>query len=289
MSHTHNKSQTNNNRTATLMTLRNPWYTFLLTAVLALTTLSGLASYAHAQRDSTDDESLITDPRVQHRSYVFAPTGETLPYAVFVPSSYRAGNPAPLLVSLHGLGRTYDWLMGYQGFLDYAEEYGFVVVTPLGYIRRGWYGSRPTDIAQNAAYSEQDVMNVIELMREEFSIDPQRLFLWGHSMGGAGTYHLAVNNPGMFAALAVAAPAPRTDLSPTVLQAVRDTPILVIQGTADELVPVELTRRWVAGMRGMGMQHVYIELEGADHTDFIASNRDNMRKVMSFFDIVSKP
>ena len=271
------------------MTLRNPWYTFLLTAVLALTTLSGLASYAHAQRDSTDDESLITDPRVQHRSYVFAPTGETLPYAVFVPSTYRAGTAAPLLVSLHGLGRTYDWLMGYQGFLDYAEEYGFVVVTPLGYIRRGWYGSRPTDIAQNAAYSEQDVMNVIALMQDEFSVDPDRLFLWGHSMGGAGTYHLAVNNPGMFAALAVAAPAPRADLSPTVLQAVRDTPILVIQGTADELVPVELTRRWVAGMRGMGMQHVYIELEGADHTDFIASNRDNMRKVMSFFDIVSKP
>ncbi|TFH74704.1 hypothetical protein E3V39_00600 [Gammaproteobacteria bacterium LSUCC0112] len=259
-----------------------------ISLLLTMMTLSGITGSAYAQRELTDDERLINDPRVQHRSYVFAPTGETLPYAVFVPSSYRAGTPTPLLVSLHGLGRTYDWLMGYEGFLDYAEEYGFIVVTPLGYIRRGWYGSRPTEIEQIASYSEQDVMNVIGLMRDEFSVDASRLFLWGHSMGGAGTYQIAVNNPTMFAALAVAAPAPRADLSPTVLQAVRDTPMLVLQGTDDELVPVEQTRLWVAGMRGIGMQHLYIELEGADHTNFIASDRNNMRKVMSFFDIVSK-
>ncbi len=178
--------------------------------------------------------------------------------------------------------------MGYEGFLDYAEEYGYIVVTPLGYIRRGWYGSRPTEIPAIASYSEQNVMNVIGLMRDEFTIDADRLYLWGHSMGGAGTYQIAVNNPSMFATLAVAAPAPRPDLTPTVLQAVRDVPMLVLQGTNDELVPVEQTRRWVAGMRGIGMQHIYVELEGADHTDFIARDRNNMRKIMSFFDIVSK-
>lgn len=260
--------------------------------VLLMSVLMVLSACAEAQRESErdpiEDERLISDPRVQHRTYVFEPTGETLPYAVFVPSSWQPGQSLPLLVSLHGLGRSHDWLMGYQGFLDYAEEYGFIVVTPLGYIRRGWYGSRPTEPADIASYSEQDVMNVIALAREEFNIDPSRLYLWGHSMGGAGTYHLAVNNPGMFAALAVVAPAPRADLSPTVLHAVRNTPILVMQGTEDELVPVGQTRLWVAGMRGMGMPHIYIELEGADHTDFIASNRDNMRKVMNFFDIIDK-
>jgi len=257
-------------------------------AVVWMCCLMLLSGCAMAQRDPLENESLVSDPRVQHRSYVFAPTGETLPYALFVPSSYRPGQPTPLLVSLHGLGRTYDWLMGYEGFLDYAEEYGFIVVTPLGYSRRGWYGSRPTETAVIADYSEQDVINVIKLVQDEFSVDPSRLFLWGHSMGGAGTYHIAVNNPGMFAALAVVAPAPRPDLSPTILQAVRNTPILVMQGTADELVPYTQTRLWVAGMRGMGMPHIYIELEGADHTNFIAANRDNMRKVMNFFDINNK-
>ncbi|MBC52643.1 MAG: hypothetical protein CMQ34_02290 [Gammaproteobacteria bacterium] len=239
-----------------------------------------------ATRDTTDNESMIDDPRVQHRSYVFEPTGETIPYAVFIPDSYRAGTPAPLVVSLHGLGRTYDWLMGYEGFLDDAEAYGFIVVTPLGYVRRGWYGSRATENPVHAGRSEADVMNVISRVKDEFSIDEARTYLWGHSMGGAGTYHIAANNPGMFAALAVAAPAPHPQQSPTMLSAIRDTPILVIQGTDDELVPVEMTRRWVAAMRAIGMPHVYVELEGADHTNFIARDRTNMRKVVNFFDTV---
>lgn len=245
------------------------------------------ASCAHAAREPADDERMIDDPRVQHRQYVFSPTGETLPYALFVPSSYQDGDEAmPLIVSLHGLGRTYDWLMGYEGFLDYAEQYGFMVVTPLGYVRRGWYGSRPTENPVHAERSEADVMAVLDLVRNEFNIDSRRIYLWGHSMGGAGTYHIAVKNPELFAALAVAAPAPRADLSPTVLQAIRDVPILVLHGTEDELVPLELTRRWVAGMRAVGMPHVYVELEGEDHTLFIARNRENMRKVVNFFDTV---
>lgn len=254
--------------------------------ILALMPVLLSCNAVQAAREAADDESMIDDPRVQHRSYVFEPTGETLPYAVFVPSSYRPGSPAPLVVSLHGLGRTYDWLMGYEGFLDAAEEYGFIVVTPLGYVRRGWYGSRPTENPAHAAHSEADVMQVITRVKEEFSVDEARTYLWGHSMGGAGTYHIAVNNPDMFAALAVAAPAPRPDQSPTMLSEIRDTPILVIQGTDDELVPVEMTRRWVAAMRSIGMPHIYVELEGADHTNFIARDRANMRKVVNFFDTV---
>ncbi len=253
---------------------------------LALVPVLLSCNAVQAAREAADDESMIDDPRVLHRSYVFEPTGETLPYAVFIPTSYNADQPTPLVVSLHGLGRTYDWLMGYDGFLDDAEAYGFIVVTPLGYIRRGWYGSRATDDAVIAERSEADVMNVIDRVKKEFSVDSNRTYLWGHSMGGAGTYHIAVSNPGMFAALAVAAPAPHPQQSPTMLSEIRDTPILVLQGTDDELVSVEMTRRWVAAMRSIGMPHIYVELEGEDHTNFIARDRANMRKVINFFDTV---
>jgi predicted peptidase len=249
---------------------------------------SFLISSAWAERAPEDDERLINDPRVQHRSYVFEPTGESLPYAVFVPSTYRADSSSPLIIALHGLGRSYDWLMGYEGFLDYAEASGMIVATPLGYIRRGWYGSRATPDAVDASYSEADVMAVLDLMREEFSVDENRIYLYGHSMGGAGTYHIATKNPYVFAALAVAAPAPRTDLAPDGLAAIRHIPTLVLQGTADALVPVEMTRRWVREMQSIGMPHVYVEIEGADHSLFISQNRENMRKVISFFDIVRR-
>tara|TARA_B110000091_G_scaffold81602_1_gene89865 strand:+ start:1505 stop:2302 length:798 start_codon:yes stop_codon:yes gene_type:complete len=261
--------------------------TLLQLALMAITLSTGALSYA--DRQGTDDEQHIDDPRVQHRNYEFPGTGESIPYAVFVPSSYDSSQPAPLIVSLHGLGRTHDWLMGYHGLLDQAEASGYIVVTPLGYIRRGWYGSRELDDMQDAQRSEQDVMNVLQLMRDEFSVDSNRIYLWGHSMGGAGTYHIAAKYPDMFAGLGVAAPAPEADAPMnTILNNIKHLPIFVLQGDEDAAVPVERTRAWVAKMQELGMQHVYVEIPGGDHSLLISQDAVNMQKFVDFFNIVRK-
>ena len=261
--------------------------TLLQLALMAITLSTGALSYA--DRQGTDDEQHIDDPRVQHRNYEFPGTGESIPYAVFVPSSYDNSQPAPLIVSLHGLGRTHDWLMGYHGLLDQAEASGYIVVTPLGYIRRGWYGSRTLDDMQDAERSEQDVMNVLQLMRDEFSVDSNRIYLWGHSMGGAGTYHIAAKYPDMFAGLGVAAPAPEADAPMnTILNNIKHLPIFVLQGDEDAAVPVERTRAWVAKMQELGMQHVYVEIPGGDHSLLISQDAVNMQKFVDFFNIVRK-
>ena len=256
-------------------------------ALIALTLSTGALCFA--DRQETDDEQHIDDPRVQHRNYEFPGTGESIPYAVFVPSSYDSSQPAPLIVSLHGLGRSHDWLMGYHGLLDQAEANGYIVVTPLGYIRRGWYGSRELDDMQDAQRSEQDVMNVLQLMRDEFSVDSNRIYLWGHSMGGAGTYHIAAKYPDLFAGLGVAAPAPEANAPmDNILNSIKHLPIFVLQGDEDEAVPVERTRTWVAKMAELGMQHVYVEIPGADHSLLISQDAVNMQKFVDFFNIVRK-
>src|SRR5262245_64175568 len=56
---------------------------------------------------------VAADTRVQERSYVFAETGKTVPYALFVPFTYSASKKSPLIVALHGLGRPFDWMMGW--------------------------------------------------------------------------------------------------------------------------------------------------------------------------------
>jgi hypothetical protein len=97
----------------------------------------------------------------------------------------------------HGLGRPFDWILGYEGNLDLAERHGFIMVSPLGYHPRGWYGSRgpgippgiPTDSSQPenlGDLSERDVVNVLRLGRDEVNVDGKRIHLSGHSMGGAG-------------------------------------------------------------------------------------------------------
>jgi poly(3-hydroxybutyrate) depolymerase len=101
--------------------------------------LSMLVALMLAQEPGT---VVAADKRVQERTYVFADTGQSIPYALFVPSSYDATRKWPLIVALHGLGRPYDWMMGYEGMIDLAQRDGFIVVSPLGYHPRGWYGSR---------------------------------------------------------------------------------------------------------------------------------------------------
>ncbi|TDI26373.1 MAG: poly(3-hydroxybutyrate) depolymerase [Acidobacteria bacterium] len=238
------------------------------------------------------------DARVQGRTYTFPGTGLEVPYALFVPSGYDASHAWPLIVTLHGLGRPYDWMLGYEGMIDFAERDGYLMVAPLGYHPRGWYGSRGPGIPQMrratdateslpanlGELSEQDVMNVFEIVRDEFNIDANRLYLWGHSMGGAGTYHLAATYPDLWAALGVAAPAPSVD--PDQLESFTHVPIIVLQGDEDRLVTT--TREWVAKMKELGMAHVYVEVQGGDHSRFINANADTLEKIFAFFNIVRK-
>ena len=51
----------------------------------------------------------------------------------------------------------------------------------------------PSD-EQIAKWSEQDVMNVLDMMRKEFTVDAKRIYLTGHSMGGAGTLFLGAKH-----------------------------------------------------------------------------------------------
>jgi predicted peptidase len=253
---------------------------------------------------------VAADKRVQGRSYVFQPTGETIPYALFVPGNYDATKKWPLIVGLHGAGRPYDWLMGYTGIIDFAQRDGFVMVTPLGYHPRGGFGvprraapatpvAAPSTSGQAAAapasaplpanvseLSEKDVMNVLAMARKEFNIDSDRIYLWGHSMGGGGTYHLAAKYPDIWAGLAVAAPAPPENLS--TLERFRHIPILVMHGDEDKTVPVARTREAVAKMKQLGMQYVYVEVKGGDHSLFISKSREMVSRLFSFFDVARR-
>ncbi|MEA3207631.1 MAG: hypothetical protein QOE70_688, partial [Chthoniobacter sp.] len=143
-------------------------------------------------------------------SYHFEEAKKDLSYALYVPKKYDAAKPAPLVVLLHGLGSNPRQVIRYQGLLEEAERRGYIVVAPYGYNEFGGYGAwgqgrarlpgqrltQTEEVPENLGeLSEKDVLNVLALVRREYRIDPKRIYLMGHSMGGGGTLYLGMKHP----------------------------------------------------------------------------------------------
>jgi poly(3-hydroxybutyrate) depolymerase len=227
--------------------------------------------------------------RVLKRTYEFKEAGKEMEYAIYVPKGYDGTKSFPLVVVLHGLYSNPRQILGYPGFTKHAEEHGYILVAPMGYNSRGWYGSRGkgggrgSDPKNLGELSEKDVMNVLELTRKEFKIDDKRIYLLGHSMGGGGSIHLAVKYPDIWAAIAPIAPAAYG--SRTRLEAAKHIPAIVVQGDNDRLVSVAGTRRWIERMKELDMKHQYIEVKGGGH---VAVAWQHFDKIFAFFDAHTK-
>jgi poly(3-hydroxybutyrate) depolymerase len=243
------------------------------------------------------------DPRVQTRMYRFEDTDQDLPYSLYVSTKVTKDKKAPLVVTLHGLGATQTIMMT-TAAVDLAEEGGYILVSPLGYNTGGWYGSPlltgpgrgrgralppgvtppPPPPANLSELSEKDVMNVIGMVRKEFNVDDKRIYLMGHSMGGAGTLFLGSKYASMWAAIGAEAPADfgMNNTRQEILQKMKDAnlPVMIVQGDMDEAVPVTNTRMWVDTMKEMNLNYEYVEQPGISHGPVIQTG---LKPIYEFF------
>ena len=227
-------------------------------------------------------------PGVEYRTYHFAAANKDMEYALFVPSTYDKTRTWPLVVLLHGLAGTPRQIINLPSLTAAAERHGYLLVAPMGYNERGWYGApirrpRPGDPPNLSELSEQDVMNVLAIVRRDYAVDDTRMYLAGYSMGGGGTWELGIKHPDLWAALAPVAPAtrrPATDVA-----RVSRLPVILVQGAKDEIVRPQWVRPWAHEMKHLGMTHEYLELSDATHW----SVTDALPEVFKFFDKHTKP
>ncbi|HZP36448.1 MAG TPA: PHB depolymerase family esterase [Methylomirabilota bacterium] len=193
--------------------------------------------------------------------------GLTRTYHVYVPPGLGA-TPAPLVLVFHGGGSDGPATERLTRFTALADREGFVVVLPDG-VGRNWNDGR--EIARSRAHRERvdDVAFVAALLDavgRRRAIDPRRVYATGISNGGIFSHYLAARLAGRIVAIApvvggIADP-PDGWLRPQ-----RPVSVLILQGTADPLVPYhggpvafgrgriidteEAARRWAA-LNGAG-------------------------------------
>ena len=168
--------------------------------------------------------------------------GGDRPVTVHVPASYDAGQPAPLLILLHGYTGSGQDIDTYFDLGPAAEARGFVYAFPDGTYdndgNRFWNATDACCALDQVGVDDVTYLtDVISEIRAELAIDPKRIALVGWSNGGFMSYRMACDQADLVAAmvsLAGATFADPADCAPS-------EPVSVVQihGTADDVILYE--------------------------------------------------
>lgn len=196
------------------------------------------------------------------RAFRSAQDGSLQPYSIKLPEDYDPSRAYPLLVFLHGSGTDE------QGVLDLERGNGqFIELAPFG---------RDKFRAYSEPQSQIDIVEAIEDVAAQFSIDDHSIVIAGFSMGGYGALRAYYENPDLYAGVAVFAGHPNLANEwvggdhPNFLE--RDTqqvfegePIFIYHGLADAGLPVDLMQQTAQGLATAGADVTTRFVEGRGH------------------------
>jgi pimeloyl-ACP methyl ester carboxylesterase len=202
----------------------------------------------------------------------------------YLPGGYNPGKKWPLVLQLHGFNPAnplyWDWWSADNRYgnveTEIAGHGGLIYIEPHG---RG--------NVQYLTFGDRDVMRCMAEARKLLSIDENRTYLTGDSMGGWGTWNVATRHPELFAAIApvfggvdyhsTMSGEDAAKLSPAerfiqekrsswgMADALINTPMFVHHGDADAAVNVEWSRYGVRLLQRWGYDIRYREYPGKVH------------------------
>jgi polyhydroxybutyrate depolymerase len=150
--------------------------------------------------------------------------------------------PAPLVIALHGNTQTGADMASRTSWPAVAKREHFTVMFPDG-LNRAWADLRSSEMRAGRTPPEgtDDIAFIARLVETYVSngtADPEHVYVTGVSNGGAMTMTLACKRADLFAA-AASVIMNFTDEFASACQPSRPVPMLVMNGTADPLIPYE--------------------------------------------------
>ena len=193
--------------------------------------------------------------------------GSTYRYIFAAPKFNR---PKPTLLLLHGAGgHATDLFLPWR---DFAATHDAVLIAPELTRERAFEAIAPAVFRC-----------IVDDARTATAIDPKRIFIVGHSMGGYLAYDAAMFQSEYFAAVAVSAAALDPEDEGILAKATRKIPIAIFIGDKDPLVPLAPVRRTRDLLVTAGFPVQYEEIPGHDHQYELAADHIN-RAAWKFFE-----
>ena len=240
----------------------------MLRAMMLVAALA-LAAPAWAAEQATVPADLF-----EARVYRDASGGE-LGYRLMKPENYDPAKKYPLVVFMHGSGErgtdnvaqlkngVWELLGSPEARTKYPCFYMIPQSPPSDAWSRRGYPDGVTDTSRR-------VLEVIQALEKEFSVDPRRLYIGGLSMGGFGTWDLISRYPDLFAAAFPICGGGVPDRAPLM----KDIPIWVFQGGADPAVPPQMSRDMVEAVQKAGGKPKYTEYPGVGHNSWTSAFKE---------------
>ncbi|MFO0901893.1 MAG: prolyl oligopeptidase family serine peptidase [Pirellulales bacterium] len=236
----------------------------------------GLAFFLPALAVAADDRE-----RFEARTYTDA-QGDKLLYRLLTPKNYDPNKKYPLVVFLHGAGErgNDNFAQLKHGMADFAsdaarEKHPAFVMAPQCPTNEKWvdvdWSSPKSDMPERPASPMRLTLAAIEQLQKEYSIDADRLYLTGLSMGGYGTWDALQRHPRMFAAaIPICGGGDPKHASKFV-----HVPLWAFHGDKDTAVKPERSREMIAALKAAGGSPQYTEYKDVGHDSWTATYKNS--------------
>lgn len=223
------------------------------------------------QFDSSFEKLVFTDSR-----------GTNLNYRFYLPESYDPTKKYPVVLAMHGAGL---WGNDNDSQLNNCfnfgvslwhnrDKYDCIIIVPQTQNRVSWVtGDGIYPWYKDQKYDNYDiesfeisqylyaVTELLDSVCQNYSVDKNRQYIGGFSMGGYATWYLLMMYPERFAAAVPTC----AGSDPEYAKYIKDIPIWTFHSTDDETVDVEATRAMVSALKALGGNIKYTEFTDFGH------------------------
>lgn len=185
-------------------------------------------------------------------------TGFSMSYRLYIPTDYDAGKSYPIVLFLHGYGEigsdNSSQILASQGAAIWAspqeqQDHPCFVLAPQSTMT-GWtsIASYGLDDPYEPQADLELAYKMLQSVISEYSIDTNRVYGTGSSMGGYGIWAMAIEHPDLFAAIVPVC----GDADQSAVSVLKDLPVWIFQADSDPTIPSSHAKDLVPFLQNLG-------------------------------------